>query len=135
MSERVTGFILLAIGIGIICFSAINVFSVFTGKLKPYALFNFPSITLDASNLVGSDLPPEDANALKSGGNAPKLELVQASVLNDTGNIFAHLLLMGFIASIGYKIGSLGAMLARPLVVKLKTKNGEILSENSSEEK
>ena len=38
---------------------------------------------------------------------------------------------MGFIASVGYKIGSLGAMLARPVVVKLKTKDGEVVSGDS----
>lgn len=131
MTERVTGFILLTVGILIILFSAFGVYNVFSGRQKPFPLFNMPGISIDASSIVGSDLPPGASSSLKPGGS--KIELVQAQVLNDSSNILAYLFFMGFVASIGYKIGALGAMLARPVVVKLKTPNGELVSEDSSE--
>ena len=131
MTEKASGFVLLIVGIVIIILSAFSVFSVFSGKMEPVNLFSFPAISLDASNLIGSDAPPEAREALKASGQAPKLELIPADILNKTSNTMAHLLLMGFIASVGYKIGSLGAMLARPVVVKLKTKDGEVVSGDS----
>ena len=131
MTERVSGFALIILGIVIIVLAAFSVYSVFSGKSKPFALFNFPAISLDASSLIGSDAPPEARDALRASGQAPMLELVPADILNKTSNTLAHLLLMGFIASVGYKIGSLGALLARPVVVKLKTKNAEdVINEN-----
>jgi len=132
VTERISGFILIIAGIVIIIVAASLVIKVFTGKAEPASVFNFSSISLDASNLVGSDAPPEAKEALKASGQAPKLELIPADILNKTSNLLAHLLLMGFVASIGYKIGSLGAMLARPVIVKLKTKEGEIVSEDAS---
>jgi len=120
MTEKVSGFGLLICGIAIIVFSGFSVVSVFSGKSKPVNLFTFSSISLDASSLIGSDAPPEAREALKLSGQAPKLELIPAEIINQTSNTMAHLLLMGFIASIGYKIGSLGTLLARPINVKLK---------------
>ena len=131
MTEKASGFVLLIVGILIIIVAAFSVFSVFSGKTEPVNLFSFSAISLDASNLIGSDAPPEAREALKASGQAPKLELIPADILNKTSNTMAHLLLMGFIASVGYKIGSLGAMLARPIVVKLKTKDGEVVSGDS----
>ena len=135
MTERVSGFALLAVGIAIIVLAAFSVFNVFSGRSEPVSPFSFPAVSLDASSLIGSDAPPEAREALRASGQTPKLELIPADILNKTSNTLAHLLLMGFIASIGYKIGSLGAMLARPVIVKLKTKNGEISTEDSSSTK
>jgi len=50
-------------------------------------------------------------------------------------NSFAHLVLMMFIGSIGFKISSLGTMLVRPVIVKLKAKNLQINPLNKNIEK
>lgn len=130
MNEKINGYILLAIGLAIIVFSMISVFNVLTGKSKPYSLFNFPAISLDAANIAGSEMPSGSQEPLKQAGQSPKLELISSSLLNDTSNVFAHLILMGFMAGIGYKIGALGVMLARPIVVKLKTNEEKTVPEN-----
>lgn len=110
MVEKIIGYTILAIGVIIIVFSAINIFLVFTGQSKPVNLFNFPAVSLDLGQSLG----------LPGGVKTKPTELVSAEVLNQTSNIFAQLLLMGFMASIGQKLASLGVSLVRPIVVKLK---------------
>lgn len=118
MSEKIIGYILLAVGIMTIIFSGFSVYTVFTKQARPVQLFTFKGISLDASQLLSTNLPPEATQLVKPGGTQ---EIIPASLLNDSSNIFAHLLLMGFIGSVGYKIASLGVQLTRPIVVKLKT--------------
>ena len=102
MSEKIVGYSLLICGIAIILFSAFNVVFVFTKQAQPIQLFNFPPVAL-------SVVP----------GTKPT-ELVSADLINQSSNIFAHLMLMGFIASVGEKLASLGVQLVRPIVVKSK---------------
>lgn len=111
-NEKTLGYVLLSIGIVIIVFSAINVFQVFTKQIQPIQLFAFPAIGLDASTLLGGE-----AGQLARGN---KMEILPASVLNESSNIFAHMFLMGFFATIGHKIASLGIMLVRTIEVKVR---------------
>ncbi|MBI4100065.1 hypothetical protein HY440_03590 [Candidatus Microgenomates bacterium] len=109
MTERVTGYILLIIGLIIIVFAAINVFAVFTGQAQPVQLFHFQSVSLDLGSSLG--LPKS---------TSPATELLSARDLNQMSNIGAQLLLMGFLAGVGQKIAALGVDLLRPIVVKSK---------------
>ncbi|OGM01905.1 hypothetical protein A2115_00460 [Candidatus Woesebacteria bacterium GWA1_41_8] len=129
LSDRVVGYILFAAGILIILYSAFNVYKVFTKVFQPVELFNFAPIGLDASSLVGSDLPPEQRELLRQSGGDTKLEIVPSAIINQTSNVLAHLLLMGFLASVGYKIANLGIMMLRPVVVKLIGKEAPKLPE------
>lgn len=108
MSEKISGYTLLISGIAIILFCAFNVVFVFTGRAQPIQLFNFPAMSLDLGSSLG--LP----TATKP------TEMISAAMLNQTSNIAAHLFLMGFLASIGEKLASLGVQLVRPIVVKSK---------------
>lgn len=118
MSEKIIGYTLLSSGIAIILFSAFNVVFVFTKQAQPVQLFNFPAITFDMSQSLTAGLPPQLAQAVKT--SSKPTELISAEMLNQTSNIFAHLLLMGFLAGIGQKLASLGVQLVRPIVVKSK---------------
>lgn len=113
MTEKVTGYLLLGLGLVIILISALNIYLIFTGKTHPVQIFNFSGISLDLSSTLG--LP---STGLKT---APS-ELVSPALLNDTTNLFAHLFLVGFFVNVGGKIASLGIELLRPVVVKLKEK-------------
>lgn len=110
MTEKIIGYSLLAIGILIIVFSALNIVFVFTGKALPVQLFNFPAISLDMGQSLG--LP-------KAVGVQPT-ELISANILNQTSNLFIHLFLMGFLVSVGQKLASLGVELLRPVIIKIK---------------
>lgn len=123
MNEKVIGYSLIIVGILTILFSATSVYLVFTKKSEPVKLFTLQGIGLDLGNLFSDSLPPEATQLLNQNrGKSTRTEIISADLINDTSNIFAHLLLMGFIASIGYKLASLGVMLVRPIVVKLKSK-------------
>lgn len=136
MTEKIIGYVLLIIGVVIIIFSAISVWGVFTKKTQPVQLFNFEGISLDVGGIVqqnlSQSLPPEAAGLLKQQASSQPTEIIPPDLINDSSNIFAHLILMGFIASIGFKIASLGVMLVRPVVVKLKAKEEMTTQQTSS---
>jgi hypothetical protein len=135
MSEKVIGYILLIAGVAIICLVAFNIYQIFNLKAKPVNLFHFNSLSIDSSQLVPSQpevntegLSPEQGQVLEnlfktqSPKESSKIEVIPADVLNQTTNLFAHLFLLGFIASAGYRIASIGVLMLRPIVVKLKEK-------------
>lgn len=109
MSEKIIGYTLLACGILVILFCAFNVYFVFTKQAQPIQLFNFPAVSFDIGQSLG----------VPTAATKPT-ELVSADMLNQTSNIFAHLFLMGFLASIGEKLAALGVNLVRPIVIKAK---------------
>lgn len=127
LDTKITGYILLIIGILTILLSGLSVYQVFTKRTNPIDLFNFSGISIDTSKIGQqidtTSLPPSAQELIKTNSQTPqKTEILPAEVLNQTSNIFAHLFLMGFIASIGYKLAGLGVMLLRPVEVKVKTK-------------
>ncbi len=119
MSEKIIGYSLLIIGILVIVFSGVNVWGVFTKKTQPVQLFNFKGVSLDLGGVISQSLPQEAKGLVKP---SVPTEIIPPDLINDSSNIFAHLVLMGFIASIGFKLASLGVMMVRPIVVKLKAK-------------
>ncbi|MCH7730710.1 hypothetical protein IID21_04330 [Patescibacteria group bacterium] len=121
MTEKVLGYILIAAGLMAIVYAVLNLFSVFYGKTQPVQLFNFSGISLDVAQLVPQNLPPEASGLIQEQPSGPqKTEILPANILNQSSNIFAHLLLMGFLASAGQKVASIGTSLVRPINVKLK---------------
>lgn len=113
MSEKIVGYLLLSLGIILIVFSFFSVYYVFTAKAKPYDLFSLPGISIDLSNLATGELPKEVTPNLKT-------ELVEADIINKPLNLIAHILLMGFLVNVGFKIASLGVQMVRPIKVNLK---------------
>jgi len=122
MSEKVIGYILLTVGVVIITLTAWNVWQVFAGKAEPVQLFNFEGISIDPSKFAPQVDVPEGMEGLIS-QRAPasqKVEFISPDYLNDTANLFAHIMLMGFIASIGGRFATIGTQLLRPIEVKLR---------------
>lgn len=124
MSERIVGYILLVFGVGIILFSAWNVYGVFTKKIQPVQLFGFKGIGIDMGQIISNSLPRELSSlAGTSAQPAQKTEIIPAEMLNGLSNIMAQIILMGFIGGVGMKLASLGVMLLRPVEVKMKESN------------
>ena len=117
MTEKILGYILIAVGVAVIVVSALNVYWVFTGQAQPVNPFNLPGVSLDFGGMAGG---AEQQQALKESGATLKTELLAPDVVNQPLNYAAHLLLVGFMASVGFKLASLGVMLVRPIKVKLK---------------
>jgi len=123
MTEKVLGYLLITFGILIILISTISVFDVFTRKTKPVQLFNFKGIKFDMSQMLIGSLPVETAKLLpQNRAQSEGVEIIPAQLINDSSNVFAHLLLMSFIAGIGGRLANIGVLLIRPIVVKLKAK-------------
>jgi hypothetical protein len=123
MTEKIAGYALVAVGITIMFFSAFSVYQVFTAKERPVNLFHFEGISLNLASLLGSGegLSSEQKAALeRQKAQIKPQEIVSADLINESSNIAAHMFLMGFIASIGYKIASLGIQFLRPIVVNMR---------------
>ena len=121
MSEKAIGYVLLAVGVGIILFSAGNVYGVFTRKIQPVQLFGFKGIGIDMGQIIENAMPKELAPVAKTSlQSAQKTEIIPAEMLNGLLNIMAQIILMGFIGGAGQKLASLGVMLLRPVEVKMR---------------
>jgi len=126
MTEKILGYILLAVGLMIIFGSAFSAYLVFTKKAEPIALFNFPGIKIDPAALqpeLPDNIPSEMQQLVNQQTASKPMEIVPPEILNDSSNLFAHLILMGFLVSVGGKIGQLGTYLVRPLIVNIKGKS------------
>lgn len=144
MNEKPLGYGLIVFGIVMIFFAAFSVFQVFTGASKPYPLFRFPSISLDLGKIAqqqamnalpaniqlpeGIDLSRLLQNSNESNGIPKQVqddksntqEIISAEMVNAPMNLFAHVFLMGFLASAGAKIATIGTYLVRTIEVKVK---------------
>lgn len=101
MSEKITGYVLLFLGLLVIGYSAFNIYQVFTKQSQPIQLISGEGIKVE---IPGSKTPSE---------------LIPADQLNEISNLTAHYLLMSFLVSIGFKVSSLGTQLLRPIEVKI----------------
>lgn len=135
MYLKIFGFFLLFAGIVLIIYAALSTYLVFSKKASPINLFSFNGISMDPSQFIPqASINPEIAQLLgkeQNIGQLKKTEVIPPEIINDTANIFAHLMLMGFLATIGFKLASLGAMLVRPIVVHLKAKETVVMPEDS----
>ncbi len=118
MTEKVIGYLILVAGILLMVFSILEVYFAFTGKIKPYPLFNLPGISLDLGKFVSGEVPI--SNSEKPSNSSLKTELVEKELINQPLNFLAHLVLMGFLLNAGFKISSLGVQFLRPIKVNLK---------------
>jgi hypothetical protein len=115
MTEKILGYVLIVVGIIAILYSSLSVYDVFTKKSKPATLFSFSGISMDPAQFLGNNLPP--------GVTIPKgaaIEIMTPEMINDSSNIFAHVVLMGFLAGAGLKLATIGTQLVRTIEVKLK---------------
>lgn len=123
MSEKILGYVLITLGILVMIGASFNLYQVFTKQARPVQLFDFASISINTNEMVAANLPTELSGLMQQNpANVQKTEIISAEMINDSSNIFAHLLLVGFFVSLGYKLASLGVQLVRPIVVKLKAK-------------
>lgn len=133
MSEKVTGYLLLVVGLAIMVISVINIFLVFTNRVKPFSVFNLASSSSSSAlniNDIISQIQKNNPDALNQSIAPPKLDILPPEVLNQTLNMTTHFFLMSFILGFGYKLASLGVSLIRPINVKLKSHVLEAVNSN-----
>lgn len=110
MSEKIIGYTLLAFGVLIILVSGIKIYNVLVQKAVPTHFISYQKI------LGPEEVKSNEPNIAEAFGIDP------ASV-DYLINLSIYLLLFGFIAKVGWHLGSLGVMLLRPVVwdAKIKT--------------
>ncbi|MBN1262914.1 MAG: hypothetical protein JW991_01000 [Candidatus Pacebacteria bacterium] len=123
-SEKLAGYLLLAVGLGVIVASAFSIYQVFTGLKTPPEVFSFeaPGITLPGQQNYQIRLPegyelPERFSLSDPGEKSPpqELKLLPDEVVNGLVNMSIYLLLMGFLSSVGFKIAALGIKLVKEI--------------------
>jgi hypothetical protein len=122
MSEKISGYLLLGLGLGLMLFSIFSVYMVFTGQSKPVDLFHLNSSSFNFSALTSAlssqyTLP----NQKSATTTATPTEILPMAAINDMSNLSIHYFLFAFLAGVGYKIASLGIQLLRPIQIKLKS--------------
>ena len=112
MTEKIIGYILLALGIIIIAIVAFNMVGIFTGSKEPTSIIKEKgSITMDFSVPGAGGLPAASV----------PVEIKNYSQILDIANLVLFVVISGFFASVGYKIAMVGANLVRPIVVKTRS--------------
>lgn len=110
-TERVTGYILLVIGVGMVIYATWSVYRVFTGQVVPPSV-----IRLEAKPLtipLSTSVPGLEAEPVE-------LDFLPVETIALTTNMAVHLLLMGFLSLAGGRLANIGAGLLRPVRVYLK---------------
>lgn len=120
MSEKVIGYILLTSGVFVILFSLVNVYFLLLGQISAVTLFNFEAVSVDTAQLLGGDLTPQERAALQQQLGNSSIELIPSQILNETSNLIAHIVIMGLMASIGYRLGMLGVFMLRTINIPIK---------------
>lgn len=122
MGDKIVGYLLLLCGVLMILFATLSVYRLITGSKDPTGFFKLPSIQVDLGPVISATLP----SSFRSGTPvSAKTELIPSGSLNRILNLIAHLALMGFVASSGYKIALVGTYLLRPIEVKLKSRESQ----------
>jgi hypothetical protein len=115
--EKRAGYTLLIIGILIILFALLNVYLMFSKQIESIKFFDFPAVSIDAMSMLAGDLTAEQKQLAQSQLGNTKVDIIPAKILNDSSNMFAHLVFMSFVASIGAKFATIGVGLIRPIKV------------------
>jgi hypothetical protein len=112
VSEKIIGYLLLGGGIFLIVFAAVSVYWVFTDQIQPY------DFVKSSSSVISIPLQ------LVPGAKPTQLPLNIDQILPvaKLTNTTLHIMLMGFLASVGSKLAHIGTSLVRPIVVKTREK-------------
>ncbi len=109
-SEKILGYSLIAIGVGIILLALFNVYQIFQRQTSAVEIFDFASVSIDLGKALGLPTTP----------NAVNQELISSDMVNKPLNLFTHIFIVGFFSSIGFKLANIGTLLVRPIKVQLQ---------------
>jgi hypothetical protein len=117
MPVKAIGYAYIVVGTAAIIIAGVSVYLAFTNQWKPYDLFTFEGVSLDFAKFA--EEAPANADLTQ--------EIVSPDKLNKPLNLMAHLILMGFIAGLGFKIATIGTYMVREIQVKVRVKDKSIL--------
>lgn len=121
MSEKVTGYVLVGVGILVMIISLIQIVSVMSGGSIPLHIFKYSeTANSDGSSGVFDPLNPTSLLDSLNSGDLSSINLIDPRVITDLLNIIVYYLILQFVMGFGYKIASLGVQLLRPIHVDMK---------------
>ncbi len=122
MNEKILGYLLLAAGVFVMLFSVGYVWLVFTNKVQPIEVIKAKSVKFDVSQaLTGNSTNPlSKLPGFGSSNSSSGIELFSGEDMSKTINLSITFFLMTFVMLFGFRLSSLGVMLMRPIVVKVK---------------
>lgn len=125
MSEKLIGHLLLWIGIAIMIISLINIFLVFTGRLKPITVINLTSISkvapsggIDITTMF-PNMAEEQREQIKAMGNINPVAGFSSEMMNEIISFSTHFLLLTMFMGFGHKLASLGTNLLKPVAITI----------------
>lgn len=122
MSEKLVGWLLTLLGLLVIVAAGINAYTTFTGNSAHITPFSFNDIYISPTQLFKGDT---------SQLNTEPIPLVESEMINKPLNLTAHIILLGFLASIGTRIAMIGVQLVRTIKVDLK--QSSVLGKNKEQ--
>lgn len=142
MDEKMTGYVLLTLGVIVMVFGLIQLGLLVTRVIKPFPTFAFSEVfmRLDqaAASGRGQVLPnapvPEPTGSARTTvrkasptGESPVRTdvVVSPAVVNEVLNFGLYILFTTLLSQMGYKLASLGVRLIRPITVKLNASDIE----------
>ena len=126
MTEKVVGYIYIIAGTILMVLALVSVYMVFTKKMVPVNIFSLPGISIDLSS-VAPEVPKELQETQGEAASGLQTDLVAPEIINAPLNLIAHIILMGFVLNVGFKIASLGVQLVRPIKVNLRGEQKSVL--------
>lgn len=127
-SEKLIGYVLLAVGILIIFAATYMILQVLTGKSKPSKVFNAeaPSFQLPSQPAPSLEMPDSASLAAglrvnqEPGQSAPSVKLIPDEVFNGTLNIGLYYIAMMFLSASGAKVAGIGVKMIKDIKVQIK---------------
>lgn len=117
MKERVLGYILLTSGILVMAFSVYFVYLVVSNRITPFTVFQTKQPVSSETKTITQD-QLSDPRAIAAMQQQIITEVLDSQI-NKTMNLGTTLVFTYFLMLFGFRIGSLGVQLMRPIEVKL----------------
>jgi hypothetical protein len=110
--NKITGLVLLFLGLGIIFYSLYVSFDVFTGKSQPPAIFSLQEVKIQETKKEVGANPEETQTQLAKDVLSKQLqEMIPADYLQKTFNLVTWSIFIGILVLIGSNIAGLGIKL------------------------
>ena len=123
MEDRLTGYIMLILGIVINFFSILLLALMLSNVIKPFNAFNFTEVLTLADHAVETINPGEEVQV--QGAE------ISPEVVNSLLNHAAYFFFIGFVMNLGGKLISSGVALIRPTTIQVHPKNIKDIVENA----
>jgi len=105
MTNKILGYVLLAVGVLMIIIPIINTYNIFTGKAMPAQVFTRPPSLQVKDNISVTDIPGQIQNAL--------VKALPVDFINNSLNLVTWLLLGWILVYGGGKVADIGIKLLK----------------------